>query len=79
MGGFDLASKPLAREQLFGSIAYLVTLMAVAAASRLAHCRLARNGCEQRAKVPSQLTPNVRINTQLICVERSVEVGQAHV
>jgi hypothetical protein len=56
MGGFDLAPKPLAREQLVGSIAYLVTLKAISAASRLDHCRFGCNRCEQLAKVPRQLT-----------------------
>ena len=40
----------------------LVTLLAVSATSRLDHIRLARHRSEQLAKVPRQLTPNIRIN-----------------
>ena len=54
---------PLARQQLFRSIAYFVTLMAVSAASRLDHFRLARHRREQLTKVPRQLTPNFRVKT----------------
>ena len=59
---FQAGAFPLTHLQLFRSIAYLVTLMAVSAASRLDHFRLARHCSEQLTKVPRQLTPNFCVN-----------------